>query len=1222
MRCSLKYKLLFISFIFFIACSSPNESPNYLSLNGKWNLIYPDDQGIQDPYNTNKVNFKDIINLPSYEVILPHKGWNKVITTQKLTRPVTKTIWVWKKFYLQEKPKYILGLYLGMIRSIDRTYINGILVGSTGSSKPVINQAFDKRRSYLVSPSNLKQGENIIVIQITDPNENFKPNIFADDIFFSDQEKLFNWFFQGHLFSMIVCLLCWVTGLYFLVFSKTILSLDEVKYFGLGSFFLGIYLFFYQDIKYLFWDHFLAMKKFEYSSLNAFPILFAGYLFSLYKIPKKLSFQILLVLSIGLYLANMIPAMPQSSMFRLLRMSQFLIMFIMLYSMYICVKSLPKLFRKSDVYLFLSYLFLNISGFIDIFSNIGIINLVPMFPLGATAYIFFNGLLLNTKLNSFKNSLQKQSVRLSELAGHTLYAKSFKEFIHSYFNLIKNKLKYQNIAIEVIDHKEKKFFLFSQKKLSELSKISEPQTTKITLLEEEGSNRGGVNRKEQKRKNTTNTFFIPLYSLDKKKSPRGRIIIDLDSGENPIKEQHIRIFDILQSVACVHIKNLDYKLELNALNKALEQKVTQRTKEVRDQFTELQKVQASQTKFFAGITHDIKTPLSLITIPIDNLLNSLNSGNNSNNHKNIEENTRTRGGATALRRDSFSLGEKNTLHKIKYNVYRVVQMINSVLDIAKLELNQIRTELISGDMTAFIKRICELYQETFSAYDLTLIKKIENKKHIVNFDSEKIEKVMDNLLNNAIKHSSPKSKVFLNMKKINENFLEIKLKNIGVGLSSKERKIIFKPFYQVYDEKGISNRGTGLGLSISKKYIEDHHGKIWVHSKPNEFTEFIIRLPLAKSKNSKNNDKEISSNYAQNKELYPTLQTREMARSYREIKSEPEGLGLNQQTNNHRIFCVLLDDKKHWAEMIKALQAKFVVDIAKKWELNTLKKKQIKNPAQYISCLLIVKDLEKKHLSYIREIKSDTFLKYLPVTVIMQNDPNHLKTISITEGAEHSLTEPIHPLELSLKHENFAKEQMVRLESFRNDLFKEYLKNTYDLLDRKFSSDKIDNKINQNLLPNSNSNNKYFVRTLSCLDGGELSFIFFQDNSTYTRSDHLESNDHLYFFDMILLASLQKNTYTTKSYRSREYEIKPEAVLQDICYVIPSIYQKEPKMCCYYLNEDKKQLKYANIGLSDIYYKTDQKKSTFKKTGSLTKPESIKTNKIQSQTPIEVILDN
>jgi len=224
--------------------------------------------------------------------------------------------------------------------------------------------------------------------------------------------------------------------------------------------------------------------------------------------------------------------------------------------------------------------------------------------------------------------------------------------------------------------------------------------------------------------------------------------------------------------------------------------------------------------FFTNISHDLKTPLTLIDAPVNDLLKS----------------------------ENLDTEQRNKLMLIRRNSGRLFKLISDLLDFRKLTQKQLALEVKETNIKEILEEIYQAFKEECKTKSVNFEKKVSVDQPVF-VDPGKMEKILWNLLSNAIKFTESGGKLFLGAEliavegKIN---LELIVKDTGIGIPAADQKKIFDPFYQVRQHKTISQKGTGIGLSIVKDLVELHHGKIQMDSFSGEGTFFRIILPASK----------------------------------------------------------------------------------------------------------------------------------------------------------------------------------------------------------------------------------------------------------------------------------------------------------------------------------------------------------------------------------------
>ncbi len=222
-------------------------------------------------------------------------------------------------------------------------------------------------------------------------------------------------------------------------------------------------------------------------------------------------------------------------------------------------------------------------------------------------------------------------------------------------------------------------------------------------------------------------------------------------------------------------------------------------------------------KFFTNISHEFRTPLSLILTPIERMIN-----------------------------DPGHI-KKGELTMVKRNARRLMTLVNQLLDFRKMEANQHTLSQSSGDLISFLQNVVDSFSDWSREKDIPVVFTSELKSFYTFFDQDKMEKIMFNLLSNAFKFTMPGGKItvdFEYQKTGEAPHAVILVADTGIGIPTEKLGLIFNRFFQNEVSGEMINNGTGIGLSITKEFVELHKGTITVDSKENMGTTFAVDLPL------------------------------------------------------------------------------------------------------------------------------------------------------------------------------------------------------------------------------------------------------------------------------------------------------------------------------------------------------------------------------------------
>ncbi len=248
----------------------------------------------------------------------------------------------------------------------------------------------------------------------------------------------------------------------------------------------------------------------------------------------------------------------------------------------------------------------------------------------------------------------------------------------------------------------------------------------------------------------------------------------------------------------------------------LEEKVTHATKELSDANRELQTLDKLKTDFLANMSHELRTPLTVI-----------------------------RGGIDYLNRTVKKEDNRNYLDIIDKNLARLIHLVSDLFDFTKIEGRKNEWFFDQVNLSVLIEEVLEIISPLSMDKDISI-----DYKHpgdvLVEMDLERIEQVLVNLIENAIKFSTPQTVIQINIDE-GPTYVTVSVKDRGIGIAEDNLKTIFDKFSTV-PSAGIGKpEGTGLGLAICKAIIEAHDGKIWAESTPSTATTFYFTLPRKRS---------------------------------------------------------------------------------------------------------------------------------------------------------------------------------------------------------------------------------------------------------------------------------------------------------------------------------------------------------------------------------------
>ena len=256
----------------------------------------------------------------------------------------------------------------------------------------------------------------------------------------------------------------------------------------------------------------------------------------------------------------------------------------------------------------------------------------------------------------------------------------------------------------------------------------------------------------------------------------------------------------------------DMALELLKGRDFLEEKIAQATRELSEVNRELKTLDKLKSDFLANMSHELRSPLTVI-----------------------------RGGIDYLNRTVKKEDNRNYLAIIDKNLARLIHLVSDLFDFTKIEAKKIDWSFERENVTVLIEEVIEIISPLSTDKKISI--NYENPGDIiVEFDLERIEQVLVNLIENAIKFSDPETKIRIKVKEDPES-VTVSIKDKGIGIPEENLGTIFDKFSTVPSGRDGKIEGTGLGLAICKAIVEAHGGRIWAESIKGVSSTFYFTLP-------------------------------------------------------------------------------------------------------------------------------------------------------------------------------------------------------------------------------------------------------------------------------------------------------------------------------------------------------------------------------------------
>lgn len=427
------------------------------------------------------------------------------------------------------------------------------------------------------------------------------------------------------------------------------------------------------------------------------------------------------------------------------------------------------------------------------------------------------------------------------------------------------------------------------------------------------------------------------------------------------------------------------------------------------------KLNNEKLRFFTNISHELRTPLTLILGPAKQLMEEGNSSD-------------------------YQKSRYNLIHQ---NASRLLNLVNQVLDFRKAQAGELKLKVSKTDILAYTRNIFDSFKELAYNKKITLNFVSEEENITGWIDTDKYDKILYNLLSNALKFTNKYGNVdlFIRLKDGAEGVLIVEVSDNGIGIPIKSQEKIFKRFYQVSNSQE-HNTGSGIGLSLVKSLVELHKGAINVVSTPGNGSIFTVEIPMDRS-------------FYSNKEAFDYVIKNDTIDSYLPEKSTKK---IIQNTELKQKVLVVEDN----TELRKYL-VDYLSDYYKVYEAeNGAEGLKICRQIKPILCVADVMMPVMDGLEFCKELKNDDFISHIPVVLLTALAENEDKVKGYDIGADGYLVKPFDPSLLKTVIENIIKSRLELKAKFSGEVESKVGLLTHSPIDEEFMV-KVTNLINDNM---------------------------------------------------------------------------------------------------------------------------------------------------------------
>ena len=395
-----------------------------------------------------------------------------------------------------------------------------------------------------------------------------------------------------------------------------------------------------------------------------------------------------------------------------------------------------------------------------------------------------------------------------------------------------------------------------------------------------------------------------------------------------------------------------------------------------EQNSRLKELDNLKTSFFANISHEFRTPLTLILSPLKD-----------------------------LRRE---FPERDIFRVMQQNAERLLALINQLLDLSKLEAGKMDMQLQRSDLAQFLNYLFASFESLGQNKKILFQYEQSQLNYIADFDQDKIEKVVTNLLSNAFKFTPPNGRVQVRVD-YQKTQLLLKVQDFGIGIDPQRLPRIFDRFYQADSGDNRTYEGTGIGLALVKELVQVMKGSINVESKVGEGSIFTVMLPMLEE-----------SEAPKGQVVVPINMPKEQALLVEELPME-------NPTNDGKEVLLIVEDNPELRAYIREIFAPHYYLLEASDGQEGLEK-AIEELPDVVICDLMMPRLDG--FGFCKAMKNNELTNHIPIIMLTAKATLTDRLEGLELGADDYLSKPFDREELQVRVRNLIKQRQVLLQKY------------------------------------------------------------------------------------------------------------------------------------------------------------------------------------------------
>lgn len=426
----------------------------------------------------------------------------------------------------------------------------------------------------------------------------------------------------------------------------------------------------------------------------------------------------------------------------------------------------------------------------------------------------------------------------------------------------------------------------------------------------------------------------------------------------------------------------------------------------------IQEVNHLKLQFFTNITHELLTPLTILSAAVEDLRSQMP-------------------------------GYREQYVVMTNNINRLIRLLQQILEFRKAETGNLKLKVSRSDLASFVRMSVDSFRPLIKKKQMSFTVHCDPDCFEAYFDPDKVDKIVYNLLSNAAKYNTPGTAVEVTLRAENTaagSYAVLTVKDNGKGMSAEDKKNLFKRFYEG-NYRRFNTIGTGIGLSLTRDLVLLHHGDIRVESELGHGTVFHVSFPS------------LRSSYSE-EEVDDSLPVYSISSSLQEEEPEKEDVVVrtDEPASSPYTLLVIEDNEDLLTLLVRLLSADYTIVTARTGRegLTRMEEEEID---------LVVSDImmpEMDGIEFCKQVKGNLQTCHIPIVLLTAKSREQDRVEAYDSGADGFITKPFNLSVLHAKINNLLKAKERGIHDFKKQLVFEAKELNYTSLDEDFLQRTID----------------------------------------------------------------------------------------------------------------------------------------------------------------------